>query len=713
MEPGSAPHPGQPPYRAPSGAIYVQHTHNTGSCALNTLTGTRRSIEIVFHCFQAIISAYTIYHILYTIHFQTSHGYFSGSAWYLFFSSALSLLSAVCYGFLAWWTRRAVVKERTVAAMRFRLQRRVDLEPVQKEGANVLLPCRSKRIRFAAFMLSHQPRAWMLLGLVALTAIAVLVQGYRIRNGTDCGLYEESLRRFCESTLVAVGALFIASVLWMLWLAFWFIVSSSSTRRARSGHRGRSNEGPYLGEITCRDGSERAFQAMRTANADRCRRAGSEQERGTAGICSGEGSDNNSSTAYSSLKLQRQVQILMPEQSQDGSSVEPRSPKPEADECAPFHTIELEDDSDAARKVTELGAAAASRRRSRSVDVQARAVEASEKVSGHSNTLPRTRHSVLFSGAPLPPPENQLQGQREFERLMHEHLQAIGAIRPESIVDEGGTVAGRTDSRPSRISLEDVFSPTVPTEETSKGADHDTAGLRMSMSSPNLRGLQKATASSLKATLGPLIPSSMSASRGGSGDQRSGSVYDHLHPARSSTLPNFEASSDKLLPRPSSVVMGPGSTWPRSLGRAGHFSMPAVGVEGGARPTSTSSEYSLLSPHDLHRLQKFWEGKVPYPPPPSPTAMTMTRTTSTTTTTTETRRARTRTSSSSQQVQTPGSPPLTMSLVPDLDRVEKERILKRTSQVFSLQQPQIRQLVRQKSQMHLPAIPLQEGPEGE
>ncbi|KAG0218716.1 hypothetical protein BGX33_006279 [Mortierella sp. NVP41] len=154
----------------------------------------------------------------------------------------MSIVTAVGYGLLAWWTRTASVQEEIKvsvrlahAAQRSQSQSRTESSSLsslalasEKKGPknnNALTPDgQSKILRTSAFVLCPL-RVCILLGLVALTLLASIFQGYRIRNGTRCTLYEEPLRGFCRSTKSAVGAAFLQSVLWLCWFAFWLFVS--------------------------------------------------------------------------------------------------------------------------------------------------------------------------------------------------------------------------------------------------------------------------------------------------------------------------------------------------------------------------------------------------------------------------------------------------------------------------------------------------------
>ncbi|KAG0250127.1 hypothetical protein BG011_008641 [Mortierella polycephala] len=81
---------------------------------------------------------------------------------------------------------------------------------------------------------------------------------------------------------------------------------------------------------------------------------------------------------------------------------------------------------------------------------------------------------------------------------------------------------------------------------------------------------------------------------------------------------------------------------------------PKTSFTTGTRPIS--ADIILLSPDDQHKLQQFWDGQISYPPPPP---------------------------------LSPGTP-TSISFFPDLEEQEKDKVLKRTSQLFTAQQPQIR-----------------------
>ncbi|KAF9148037.1 hypothetical protein BG015_010252 [Linnemannia schmuckeri] len=227
---------------------------------LHRLTRVGGPTEIVFHAVQTGVSLFALYNIISTINFQLIDEYFSPTAWFLLLACLFSITTAVGYGLLAWWTRTASVQEEIKVSVRLAHAAAIEVAHVQAQvqahaaqgntrasstslwslaeksnspinssnGALIPYP-RSKILRISAFVLCPLPRVCILLGLVALTLLASILQGYRIRKGTHCSLYDELLRGFCWSTKSAVGAVFLESVLWLCWFAFWFFASFHKT----------------------------------------------------------------------------------------------------------------------------------------------------------------------------------------------------------------------------------------------------------------------------------------------------------------------------------------------------------------------------------------------------------------------------------------------------------------------------------------------------
>ncbi|KAG0057224.1 hypothetical protein BGZ83_000637 [Gryganskiella cystojenkinii] len=185
----------------------------------------RPSIELVFHGFQAIVSVYALCTILKTISFQISQSYFSGTAWFLFLANYASLHMAVSYLVLAWWSRQPSFQDEIASTIHDQdLARQLASAPNQPLPPTLPL-CPSKVTRYAVFLLSPRSRVWLLLSLVGFTMLASIVQAYKIRRGTNCTLYVDALHQFCLTTRRAVGSGFMASVLWLGWSIFWFLIT--------------------------------------------------------------------------------------------------------------------------------------------------------------------------------------------------------------------------------------------------------------------------------------------------------------------------------------------------------------------------------------------------------------------------------------------------------------------------------------------------------
>ncbi|KAI1296190.1 hypothetical protein EDD11_007509 [Mortierella claussenii] len=68
-------------------------------------------------------------------------------------------------------------------------------------------------------------RVWIMLSLVALTLVASVLQGLRIRRGIDCEVYGKLVEDYCRTTKTAVTTSLLASLLWLVWFTFWFLTS--------------------------------------------------------------------------------------------------------------------------------------------------------------------------------------------------------------------------------------------------------------------------------------------------------------------------------------------------------------------------------------------------------------------------------------------------------------------------------------------------------
>ncbi|KAG0294269.1 hypothetical protein BGZ96_001488 [Linnemannia gamsii] len=195
-------------------------------------------IELGLHGTIAFLSLYAAYSILATIRFQNLHGYTSLTALFLFLVTAASFVMAIGYMILAWWMRTTEgsirIQSRLLRQRHGRLVFDVEASTTKHTGESTLsrtaeLATRAV-FRVSVFLVSPLPRLCILLGLVAASFLAAIMQWYKIRNGLNCAAVAPEYQRFCATTKAAVTSTTVATCFWILWLGLWFRQSYSVFR---------------------------------------------------------------------------------------------------------------------------------------------------------------------------------------------------------------------------------------------------------------------------------------------------------------------------------------------------------------------------------------------------------------------------------------------------------------------------------------------------
>lgn len=598
---------------------------------LHRLTRVGGLTEIVFHSIQTGVSFFALCNIISTINFQLVDGYFSPTAWFLFLACLFSITTAVGYGLLAWWTRTISVQEeikmsvrlthaatieaaqaqaqvqayaaqgdtRTSSSSLWSLAENSNSRDTNSSSNGALTPdCRSKILRISAFVLCPLPRVCILLGLVALTLLASILQGYRIRKGTRCSLYDEPLRGFCRSTKRAVGAVFLESVLWLCWFAFWFFVSFHKI------------PGPDEIEIDA-DGSSVVRMGLSQHSAAT-----------TTGFVSGgeggRGADSDLELAVTPTALEQWRQA--------GSDYSPVTPPPVA--ATGWHDSrrgDLDEHQEQSHHLSptspplsenglqqSMFAASSSSSSLTSASSSSLASSSSSTLSTLQPDRRQLSSPMVTTGAEMSTPSARA---RKAHPLTLPRINTASAVQNVAAKFEGPRTRGSHHSGPPSTSPVSSFSVRMPGASRTSSFPHDN---RNSI----------------------LVPTPAITSRQSNRMSRSYSADVPLNSSDSQDL-HSEASPSSATPttftaRPRSISLGPsGGKAATSLLRpppcplpsatnsnnsgnnhtAGNSGNKDVGSKFG-RNRPSSSEFVLLSSEDQQKVDMCWEGQLPYPPPP-------------------------------------------------------------------------------------------------
>lgn len=602
---------------------------------LHRLTRVGGPTEIVFHIVQTGISLFALCNIISTIHFQLIDGYFSPTAWFLLLACLFSITTAVGYALLAWWTRTASVQEEIKMSVRLAHAAAIEAAHVQAQvqahaaqgntrasssslwslaeksnspinsSNGALTPNRRSRIlRISAFVLCPLPRVCILLGLVALTLLASILQGYRIRKGTRCSLYDEPLRGFCRSTKSAVGAVFLESVLWLCWFAFWFFVSFHKT------------PGPDEVEI---DDDGCSVVRMGLSQHTVAPTAGT-----TNGIGGGRRGDSD---------LELTIMPSVPVQwSHPGNVYSPATPTPTA--AVGWHDSR-QDDLDEHRKQS-----------CRPLPTPEKGVQESRSPSSSSSSsLPSLSSS---SSSTLHPDGRTMQQQRKQDKRQALPSTSAGATAGTEVLPPSSRARKAHPPAPPRINIMSAV-PKVATKFEGprtrgghlSGPSSTSPVSSFSVRMPDTSKMSPSSHSNSRNSI--LVPMPAMTSRQSNRMSRSFSADVPLDSSNSqgrSTASLSSAAPTTATTRPRSISLGPsGAKAAISLLRPPPCPLPSAtnntnnstmgnnsgnGEMGGkfGRNRPNSSEFVLLSLQDQQKVDLYWEGQLPYPPPPplSPTS---------------------------------------------------------------------------------------------
>ncbi|KAF8987681.1 hypothetical protein BGZ52_003226 [Haplosporangium bisporale] len=179
------------------------------------LTSVNCAVELATHGIQAFVSLYAVCSIISAIHFQAAHNFTSLTAWFLFLITGASLLVALTYILLAWWSRTSGGLDRIKTCLQ--------AGDVKRAPAPWI-------IRAVVFLLSIRPRMGVILGMVASTLLASVMQQFKIRNASNCLALPAAFHHFCHTTKAAVIATFLSCFFWGFWFAYWFYMAYYKNR---------------------------------------------------------------------------------------------------------------------------------------------------------------------------------------------------------------------------------------------------------------------------------------------------------------------------------------------------------------------------------------------------------------------------------------------------------------------------------------------------
>ncbi|KAG0272265.1 hypothetical protein BGZ95_011990, partial [Linnemannia exigua] len=628
---------------------------------LHRLTRVGGLTETVFHTVQTGVSLFALCNVISTIHFQLADGYFSPTAWFLLLACLCSITTAVGYGLLAWWTRTVSVQEEIKMSVRLahaaaieaaQEQAQVQARAAQAEArvsssslwslaeksptsSGALTPDRrSKILRISAFVLCPLPRVCILLGLIALTLLASLLQGYRIRKGTHCLLYEEPLRGFCRSTKSAVGAVFLESVLWLCWFAFWFFVSFHKT--------------PGPGEMEV-DGDGSSVVRM-----------GLSQHSASGASGGGERSRGNDSD----LELARMPTVPV-RWNQAGSNYSPVTPSPAP--VAEWHDSRQGDPNEHRQQKSRPFSPEKKLQESRSVAPSTSSSSLASYLSSTSSLLrPDGRTMQQQQERRIPsPPTPQVSGAAETvaystpssrARRVHPpappRINTAAAVQKGAIKFEGPRTRGSNHTGPPSSSPVSSFSVRM--------LDSNSGNSRNSIIVPAMAVRQTSRMSRSYSADISLDPAP------NSGTFPSSSANNHTSPATATVRPrsiSLGTSGAKAAAAAAACLLRPPPCPLPSANNSNNSNNSTAGINnhrdvGGrlVRHRPSSSEFVLLTAEEQQKVDLYWDGQLPYPPPPplSPTS------------------------------------PSVGTFFPDLEDSEKEKVLRGTRLSFQSRQPQVR-----------------------
>lgn len=473
--------------------------------------------------------------------------------------------------------------------------------PSSSNGA--LTPDRRSRIlRISAFVLCPLPRVCILLGLVALTLLASTLQGYRIRKGTRCSLYDEPLRGFCRSTKSAVGAVFLESVLWLCWFAFWFFVSFHKI------------PGPDEVEIDD-DGCSVVRMGLSQHTVPP-----------TAATANGGGGGRRGD---SDLELTMMPSVPM-QWNQPGSVCSPVTPTPTA-AAVGWHDSR-QGDLDEHRKQS-----------SRPLPTPEKGVQESRfPASSSSSSLPSLSSS---SSSTLHPDGHTMQQQQKQDKRHPSPSTSVAATAGTEVLPPSSRARKAHPPAPSRINTTSAV-PNVATKfegprtrgSHNSGPPSTSPVSSFSVKMPDTNRTSSYSHSNSRNSI--LVPTPAMTSRQSNRMSRSFSADVPLDSSDSqgrsySATSLSSAAPTAAITRPRSISLGPsGGKAVISLLRPPPCPLPSAtnnisnnsttnnnngnrdmgGKFGRNRPNS--AEFVLLSPQDQQKVGLYWEGQLPYPPPP-------------------------------------------------------------------------------------------------
>ncbi|KAF9424159.1 hypothetical protein BGZ94_008077 [Podila epigama] len=204
----------QQPY---NGALSQDTTEIHGTQA-GKLIRVNRAVELATHGIQAFISLYAIGTITSTMRFQAAHHFTSLTAMFLFLVAGISSLVAMTYILLAWWARTPGGLGRIQAY----LGRNQTDDTTTKQLSGHSGSSTSWMTRVAVALLSPRPRLCIILGMFSTTLSAAILQHFKIRNASNCGVVPVAYQSFCRTTKAAVASTFLSSCFWGIWFGYWF-----------------------------------------------------------------------------------------------------------------------------------------------------------------------------------------------------------------------------------------------------------------------------------------------------------------------------------------------------------------------------------------------------------------------------------------------------------------------------------------------------------
>ncbi|KAG0263600.1 hypothetical protein BG011_008544 [Mortierella polycephala] len=163
--------------------------------------------------------------ILPSMRFQSENGCVSLTALFLFLVMSMSFFIASCYMALAWWTRTKIGTAHILSSLH-----------IHQRGEAGLTTKREPPwpVRTSAFLVSPNPRLWIVSATAASSLLVATLQLNKIRNGTDCSTLAPALQQFCWMTRAAVISSYLVSAVWMLWFGWCFYKTRDQSMRVQS-----------------------------------------------------------------------------------------------------------------------------------------------------------------------------------------------------------------------------------------------------------------------------------------------------------------------------------------------------------------------------------------------------------------------------------------------------------------------------------------------